>query len=109
VIPSFSGGRDQEARGSKPAGALNKPGSFTRPYLKKPITKKAGGAAQGEGPEFKPQYHKKKKIKGKGGREETEASLTEQTLTDNTCETLVPLYTGFLFLYHSASFLLAVQ
>jgi hypothetical protein len=32
------------------------------PYLKKPITKNwAGGVAQGEGPEFKPQYHKKKK------------------------------------------------
>jgi hypothetical protein len=25
---------------------------------KKPITKKAGGVAQGEGPEFKPQYCK---------------------------------------------------
>jgi hypothetical protein len=31
-----------------------------RPYLEKPFTKnRAGGAAQGEGPdEFKPQYHK---------------------------------------------------
>jgi hypothetical protein len=28
---------------------------------KKPITKKAGGVVQGEGPEFKLQYHKKKK------------------------------------------------
>jgi hypothetical protein len=28
--------------------------------LKIPI-KRAGGVAQGEGPEFKPQYHKKKK------------------------------------------------
>jgi hypothetical protein len=35
--------------------------SFTSPYLKKPFTKKrAGGVAQGEGPKFKPQYHKKK-------------------------------------------------
>jgi hypothetical protein len=35
-----------------------------RPYLKKPFTKKrAGGVAQGEGPEFKPQYHEKKKKK----------------------------------------------
>jgi hypothetical protein len=39
-----------------------------RPYLKKPITKKkkkerkkADRVAQGEDPEFKPQYHKKKK------------------------------------------------
>jgi hypothetical protein len=30
---------------------------------RKPITKNwTGGVAQGEGPEFKPQYHKKKKI-----------------------------------------------
>jgi hypothetical protein len=29
--------------------------------LKKPITKRAGGVAQGVGLEFKPQYHKKKK------------------------------------------------
>jgi hypothetical protein len=33
------------------------------PYLKKPFTKKrAGGVAQGVGPEFKPQYCKKKKV-----------------------------------------------
>jgi hypothetical protein len=32
-----------------------------RPYLKKKITKK--GVAQGVGPEFKPQYHLKKKKK----------------------------------------------
>jgi hypothetical protein len=31
-----------------------------RPYLKKPISKiRAGRVAQGEGPEFKPQYCKK--------------------------------------------------
>jgi hypothetical protein len=29
------------------------------PILKKPFTKKTGGVAQGVGPEFKPQYHKK--------------------------------------------------
>jgi hypothetical protein len=39
----------------KPAWAL-------RAYLKKPITKNwAGGVAQGENPEFKPQYHTQKK------------------------------------------------
>jgi hypothetical protein len=32
---------------------------------KKPITKRAGGVAQGVGPEFKPQYCKKKKKKKK--------------------------------------------
>jgi hypothetical protein len=37
-----------------------------RPYLKKIFHKnKTGGVAQGEGPEFKPQYHKKKKSKEK--------------------------------------------
>jgi hypothetical protein len=39
-----------------------------RPYLKKILHKKrAGGVAQGEGPEFKPQYCKKKKKKKKKG------------------------------------------
>jgi hypothetical protein len=38
--------------------------SSARPYLKKTLHKnKAGGVVQGEGPEFKPQYHKKKKEK----------------------------------------------
>jgi hypothetical protein len=35
-----------------------------RPYLEKsPSQKRAGGVAQGLGPEFKPQYLKKKKKK----------------------------------------------
>jgi hypothetical protein len=35
-----------------------------RPYLEKnPSQKKADGVAQGVGPEFKTQYHKKKKKK----------------------------------------------
>jgi hypothetical protein len=36
-----------------------------RPYIEKPFTqkKRVGGVAEGEGPEFKPQYHKKKKKK----------------------------------------------
>jgi hypothetical protein len=39
------------------------------PYLKKnPLQKRAGGVAQGVGPEFKPQYHKKKKKKRKKER-----------------------------------------
>jgi hypothetical protein len=51
---SYSGGRDQEDCSLKPAWAL-------RAYLKKPITKNwAGGVAQGENPEFKIQYLKKK-------------------------------------------------
>jgi hypothetical protein len=39
-----------------------------RSYLKKkkhPSLKRAGGMAQGVGPEFKPQYHKKKERKRK--------------------------------------------
>jgi hypothetical protein len=47
--------------------------SSERPYLDKPFTKinRAGGVAQGAGPEFKPQYHThththtKKKLKNK--------------------------------------------
>jgi hypothetical protein len=53
--PSYSGGRDQEDRSSKPAWA----NSSKRPYLKNTHHKKrAGGVAQSVGPEFKPQYHK---------------------------------------------------
>jgi hypothetical protein len=42
--------------------------SSTSPYLEKPFTKLKkkktfDGVAQGEGPEFKPQYHKKKNMK----------------------------------------------
>jgi hypothetical protein len=50
--PSYSGGRDQEDCGSKPAHAH----SSRDPILKIPITKRTGGVVQGEGPEFKPQY-----------------------------------------------------
>jgi hypothetical protein len=58
--PSYSGGRDQEDRGWKPAQA----NSSLRPYLGKTFHKnRAGGVAQGEGSEFKPQYQKKKKKK----------------------------------------------
>jgi hypothetical protein len=53
--PSYSGGRDQEDHGSKPAQDLEKTHH----------KKRAGGVAQGEGPEFKSQYHKKKKKNSK--------------------------------------------
>jgi hypothetical protein len=46
--PSYSGGRDQEDCGSRSAWANSS---------RDPISKnRAGGVAQGEGPEFKPQY-----------------------------------------------------
>jgi hypothetical protein len=56
--PGYSGGRDQEDQNLKPDQA----NSSRDPILKNPIMKSwAGGMAQGEGPEFKPQYRKKKK------------------------------------------------
>jgi hypothetical protein len=54
---SYSGGRHQEDHCSKSAQA----NSSQDPVLKIPITKRVGGVAQGVGPEFKPQYQKKKK------------------------------------------------
>jgi hypothetical protein len=57
--PSYSGGRDQEDRSWKPAWA----NISVRPYIKKTLHKKrAGGVAQGVGPDFKPQYHQENKI-----------------------------------------------
>jgi hypothetical protein len=38
------------------------------PILKNPSQNRAGGMAQGEGPEFKPQHHQKKKKKRNLGR-----------------------------------------
>jgi hypothetical protein len=55
--PNYSGGRDEEDRGSKPAQ------TDSSQDLKKPITKRTGRVAQGESPEFKPQYDKKKRKK----------------------------------------------
>jgi hypothetical protein len=62
--PSYSGGRDQEDCGSKPPWANTKPpwaNSSWDPILKTPNTKRAGGVAQGIGPEFKLQYWKNNK------------------------------------------------
>jgi hypothetical protein len=50
--PSYSGGRDQENCSLKPVWA----NSSQDPVLKISNTKKAGGVAQGVGPEFKPQH-----------------------------------------------------
>jgi hypothetical protein len=57
--PSYSGGivRDQEDHGSKPAW------QFVRPYLEKKPSQKKTDVAQGECPEFKLQYNKRKKVK----------------------------------------------
>jgi hypothetical protein len=55
--PSYSGGRDQD-HGSKPAWV----NSLWDPISKVPYIKRACGVAQDVGPEFKPQYWKKKKV-----------------------------------------------
>jgi hypothetical protein len=54
--PSYSGGRDQEDCGLKSSWA----NSSRNPISKNPSQKRAGGVAQSEGSEFKPQYYKKK-------------------------------------------------
>jgi hypothetical protein len=51
--PSYSEGRDQEDRGSRPA----QENSLRDPISKNPLQIRAGAVAQGVGPEFKPQYH----------------------------------------------------
>jgi hypothetical protein len=56
--PSYSGGRDKEDCGPRPAQIVHKTLS-----QKNPSQKMAGGVAQGVGPEFRPQYHKRKKKK----------------------------------------------
>jgi hypothetical protein len=57
--PTYLEGRDQEDRGSKSAPA----NSSRDPTSKTPSQKRAGGMVQGVGPQFKPQYCKKKKKK----------------------------------------------
>jgi hypothetical protein len=51
--PCYSGGRDQEDHGSKPA-RVNISGDL---IMKKTFTKRSGGVVQILGPEFKAQYH----------------------------------------------------
>jgi hypothetical protein len=52
--PSYSRGRDQEDHSLKPVWANSSQDTIS----KNTITKRAGGVAQGVGPEFKPQYCK---------------------------------------------------
>jgi hypothetical protein len=54
---SYSGGRDWEDCGWKPAWA----NSSRHPISKIPLQKSTGGMAQNLGSEFKPQYCKKQK------------------------------------------------
>jgi hypothetical protein len=56
--PSYSGGRDQEDHSSKSAQASSSQDPISKKIHKK---KRVGGVAQGVGPEFKPQYRKRKK------------------------------------------------
>jgi hypothetical protein len=54
----------QEAEIRRITVVRSQPGQIAPETLsqKKPITKRAGGVAQNVGPEFKPQYHKKKRL-----------------------------------------------
>jgi hypothetical protein len=60
--PSYSGGRDQEDRGLKPALANSSRDPISEKKKKK-SQRSTGGVAQCVGPEFKAQYCKKKKKK----------------------------------------------
>jgi hypothetical protein len=60
--PSYFGSRDQEDLDSKPAQANSSRNPISKNQSHK---KRAGGVAQGIGPEFKPQNCKKKKKKEK--------------------------------------------
>jgi hypothetical protein len=80
---SKSGGRDQEAYGSKPTLA----NSSRAPISKKTLHKiRAGGVAQGVGPEFKPQHRKKQTNKKHNQK-------TKPTKTFNAVNTLKLLET----------------
>jgi hypothetical protein len=57
--PSYSGGRDQENCGLKPAGQI----VHETLSKKNSLQKRAGGVARGVGPEFKPPYYKSKTTK----------------------------------------------
>jgi hypothetical protein len=57
--PNYSGGRDQEDQGSKPAQA-----NSSRDFISKTTKQRADGVTQGVSPEIKPQYCKKKKSEG---------------------------------------------
>jgi hypothetical protein len=63
--PSYSGGRNQKVTvQSQPRQIVCK--TISQKKEKKKITERAGGVAQCIGPEFKPQYSKKKKKCGFG-------------------------------------------
>jgi hypothetical protein len=65
-----------------------------RPYLEKPITKTAGGVAQGVGPEFKPQYHakKKKKKRAKSVKQNSRAPDPSVGCSPSTFPHFLPVY-----------------
>jgi hypothetical protein len=59
--PSFSGDRDQEDHGSKPAQANSSQDPILTKKKKKKSQRRAGEVAEGTGPQFKLQYCKRKK------------------------------------------------
>jgi hypothetical protein len=79
--PSYLEGRDQENRGSKPAQANSCKTLSQKTHHKNRI----GGVAQGEGPTFKPQYHKKKVVgKNRGDRRGSINSWDKENFPDIT-------------------------
>jgi hypothetical protein len=60
--PSYSGVRDQEDCCSKPDWEIVSETLSRKPFHKNRV----GGVAQGKGPEYKPQYNKKKEKKEMG-------------------------------------------
>jgi hypothetical protein len=74
--PRYSGGRDQEDHGSKSTQA----NSLQDLISKTPSHKRAGGVAQDVGPEFKPQYCKKKKKIKKGKECEEEEDKRDKII-----------------------------
>jgi hypothetical protein len=67
--PSYTVGRDEEDYSSNPAWA----NSSQAPISKKSSQKRAGGVAQGVGPEFKSQYHKKRENMKRGSENSSTA------------------------------------
>jgi hypothetical protein len=54
--------------------------------LKNASRKRAGGVAQGVGPEFKPQYHKKKKLSLRSTHNSHKICIITPTFTDKKTE-----------------------
>jgi hypothetical protein len=79
--PSYKGGRDQEDLVQRQSRQI----VCETLSQKNSSQKSAGGVAQGEGSELKPQYHKKQKQQKPGKRSYyfTEVALTKDAVTNS--------------------------